>query len=122
MNREKFKQKQHRRRQLRVRNRVMGTSQRPRLAVFRSSKHIYAQVIDDLDGRTLVAASSLETSLREQNGRGSTKAVAGEVGKVLAQRALEKGITCVAFDRRHYRYHGRIAALADGARKGGLEF
>jgi large subunit ribosomal protein L18 len=122
MNREKFKQRQRRRRRWRVRNRIFGTAERPRLAVFRSAKHIYAQVIDDLESRTLVAASSLEPALRDQLGSGGNKSAASEVGKLLAERAAEKGIAQVALDRRHYKYHGRVAALADAAREGGLKF
>jgi large subunit ribosomal protein L18 len=122
MNREKFKQKQRWRRRWRVRNRILGTAKRPRLAVFRSTKHIYAQVIDDLDSRTLVSASSMEPELRDRLGSGGNKAAAAEVGKILAQRAVEKGIAQVALDRRHYKYHGRVAALAEAAREGGLQF
>lgn len=122
MNREKFKQKQRWRRRWRVRNRILGTAERPRLAVFRSTKHIYAQVIDDLDSRTLVSASSMEPELRDRLGSGGNKAAAAEVGKILAQRAVEKGIAQVALDRRHYKYHGRVAALAEAAREGGLQF
>ncbi|MBT9258977.1 MAG: 50S ribosomal protein L18 [Clostridiales bacterium] len=109
------------RRHLRVRRKVFGTPERPRLNVFRSGKHIYAQVVDDTIGHTLVAASSLDPALRGVV-KGSTKEGAEAVGKLLAQRALEKGITKVVFDRGGYRYHGRVKALADGARAGGLEF
>lgn len=122
MNREKFKQRQRGRRRWRVRNRIFGTPQRPRLAVFRSAKHVYAQVIDDLESRTLVAASSLEPAMRDQLGSGGNKTAAAEVGRLLAQRAVEKGIAQVALDRRHYKYHGRVAALAEAAREGGLKF
>ncbi|MDI3269434.1 MAG: 50S ribosomal protein L18 [Bacillota bacterium] len=109
------------RRHFRVRRKVYGTPERPRLSVFRSGKHIYAQVVDDTAGHTLVAASSLDPALRGQV-KGSTQEGAEAVGKILAQRALEKGIAKVVFDRGGYRYHGRIKALADGARAGGLEF
>ena len=122
MNREKTKQAQRGRRQLRVRRRIEGTPERPRLAVFRSSKHVSAQIIDDLAGRTLLAASTIEPALRSKIGYGGNKAAATALGKILAERALERGIKQVAFDRRHYRYHGRLAALADAAREGGLEF
>ena len=95
---------------------------RPRLSVFRSSKHIYAQVIDDDRGETLAAASSLEKTLRENAKTGADIAAAKAVGKLIAERAKEKGVTEVVFDRGGYIYHGRIKALADAAREGGLEF
>ncbi len=110
------------RRQLRVRKRFFGTSERPRLAVFRSSKHIYAQIIDDSAGRTLVAASTAEKDVRSQVKSGANKKAAELVGKVLGERAKEKGIAAVAFDRLHYKYHGRVKALADAARQAGLQF
>jgi len=106
-------------RRFRIRKRVQGSVERPRLSVFRSGKHIYAQVIDDLRGATLVAASSRESLGPKEKGK---LGVSGAVGKLLAQRAKEKGILKVAFDRGGYRYHGRVKALADGARAGGLEF
>jgi large subunit ribosomal protein L18 len=93
---------------------------RPRLSVFRSSKHIYAQVIDDAKGQTVAAASSLEKELRSTLKTGADKAAATAVGKLLAERARKAGIDKVVFDRGGYRYHGRIKALADGAREGGL--
>lgn len=108
------------RRQFRVRKKVVGTSERPRLAVFRSSKHIVAQVIDDTKGHTLVAASSVETDVRGADGTKSDKSV--KVGELVAQRAKDAGITKVVFDRGGNRYAGRIAKLADAAREGGLEF
>ena len=95
---------------------------RPRLSVFRSSKHIYAQLIDDVKGTTLVAASSLEKTLREDAKTGANIAAAKAVGKLIAERAKEKGIKDVVFDRGGYLYHGRIKALADAAREGGLNF
>ena len=95
---------------------------RTRLSVFRSSKHIYAQLIDDVKGTTLVAASSLEKPMRESAKSGANIAAAKAVGKLIAERAKEKGIKDVVFDRGGYIYHGRVAALADGARKGGLDF
>ena len=95
---------------------------RMRLSVFRSSKHIYAQVIDDNKGATLVAASSIEKSLREGLKTGANKDAAKVVGKLVAERAAQKGIKDVVFDRGGYRYHGRIKALADAAREGGLKF
>ncbi|HXP85442.1 MAG TPA: 50S ribosomal protein L18 [Bryobacteraceae bacterium] len=102
----------------RIRRRLAGTPERPRLAVFRSVKHIYAQVIDDSQGRTVVAASS-----NEKNGaNGGNVAGAKAIGKLVAQRAQEKGIKAVVFDRGGYLYHGRVKALADSAREAGLEF
>lgn len=106
----------------RVRKRIKGTAERPRLTVFRSNKHIYAQIIDDQQGNSLVSASTAETALCGEGENGGNKAAAIKIGKAIAVRALEKGIKKVAFDRGRYRYHGRIAALADAARDGGLEF
>lgn len=114
--------RQRRRRGFHVRNRVKRDSVRPRLSVFRSHKHIYAQVIDDLEGRTLVAASTQDQELRGQLGYGGNVAAAQAVGKAVAQRALAAGVKEVAFDRREYKYHGRVAALADAAREAGLTF
>jgi large subunit ribosomal protein L18 len=118
MDAQKLKHHRQERRAHRVRNKVRGTSERPRLTVFRSSKHIYAQLIDDLAGVTLAAAG---TSGKNTKYGGNVKA-ATEIGKKLAEAAKAKGITQVAFDRGHYRYHGRVKALADAARKGGLQF
>lgn len=110
------------RRHQRLRKRVTGSLERPRLAVFRSLHHIYAQVIDDTTGTTLVQASTVDPELRAQlNGTGNREA-AGQVGKVLAERALAKGITQVVFDRGGNLYHGRVKALAEGAREAGLGF
>ena len=106
-------------RHFRVRNKVSGTAERPRLSVFRSEKNIYAQIIDDKAGVTLVSASSLEKSFTE---KGTNKDAAREIGKLVAQRAVEKGITNVVFDRSGYIYHGRVKELAEGAREGGLNF
>ncbi len=122
MNHQKAKHKQQRRRRLHVRNKITGTPERPRLTVFRSSKHIYAQLIDDLTGNTLAAASSNTPDVRQSVPYGGNVKAAAEVGKKIAAVAKEKGITKAAFDRGHYRYHGRIKALADGAREGGLSF
>ena len=106
----------------RVRQNLSGTAERPRLAVFRSLNHIYAQVIDDVAGVTLAAAGSTETDVRSQ-GDGKHKAdVSALVGTLVAQRASEKGVGSVVFDRGGYKYHGRVKALADAARKGGLSF
>src|SRR5580704_5600775 len=102
----------------RIRSRVKGTQQRPRLAVFRSLKHIYAQVIDDAKGHTLAAASSAE----EKGKNGGNLAGAKAIGKLVAERAKDKGIKAVVFDRGGYLYHGRVKALADAAREAGLEF
>jgi large subunit ribosomal protein L18 len=95
---------------------------RPRLSVFRSNKHIYAQVIDDRKGVTLAAASSLERELKETLGGGTDREAAKAVGRLVAERALSKGVADVVFDRGGYRYHGRVQALADAAREGGLKF
>ena len=111
--------------QLRQRKRITGTSERPRLAVFRSVAHIYVQVIDDLSGRTVVSAGSTEPSLKtvfSGTVRGGNRAGAEALGKVIADRLKEKGITRVVFDRGGNLYHGRIRAVADAARKAGLEF
>ena len=108
-------------RRYRVRKRVNGNPERPRLSVFRSARHIYAQVIDDEKGTTVAFASSRETIGPKVEGAGKT-AKSHAVGKLVAERAKEKGITRVCFDRGGYLYHGRVKALADGARAGGLEF
>jgi large subunit ribosomal protein L18 len=111
--------------QLRQRKRISGTTERPRLSVFRSVTHIYAQVIDDLKGQTLVSASSVEPSLKgafSKDVRGGNLKGAEAIGKVIAERSIEKGITRVVFDRSGFLYHGRIRAVADAARKAGLEF
>jgi large subunit ribosomal protein L18 len=111
------------RRKFHIRKRLMGTSERPRLSVFRSDKHIYAQVIDDMAGRTLVAAASTQADVRGDGLKnGGNIEAAKAVGKAIAKRALEAGITKVAFDRGGRMYHGRIKALADAAREGGLQF
>jgi large subunit ribosomal protein L18 len=110
------------RRHLRVRKRVKGTMERPRLNVYRSNKHIYAQVIDDVHGRTLVSASTLDKELRDVIANGSNVEAARKVGELVAKRALEKGLTSVVFDRGGYLYHGRVQALADAAREAGLQF
>ena len=113
----KYERRQIRRH--RIRKRVEGSAERPRLSVYRSAKHIYAQIIDDVLGVTLAAASSREDVPRTDSGK---LAVSTEVGKRLAARAKEKGVARVCFDRGGYLYHGRVKALADGARAGGLEF
>jgi len=115
----KNKQKQFKRtiRHKRVRSVVSGSSQKPRLAVFRANKHIYAQLIDDKTGTTLSAASSAEITKKDKK-----TSVAGEVGKAIAAKAMAKNISEVVFDRGGYAYHGRVKALAEGAREGGLKF
>lgn len=112
---------QKERREFRVRNRVRAAG-RPRLSVFRSNKHIYAQIIDDTQGKTLVSASTAEKSSRSDDANGGNTEAATAVGKLVAERALERGIKEVAFDRGCYRYHGRVQALADAAREAGLDF
>ncbi|MER3543506.1 MAG: 50S ribosomal protein L18 [Chloroflexota bacterium] len=111
------------RRHRRVRRRVSGTPERPRLNVFRSAMHIYAQIIDDTRGHTLASASTLDPEVKAQLSNGLKKVdEARIVGRILAQRALAQGLKKVVFDRGGYKYHGRVKALADGAREGGLEF
>src|SRR6266508_4621183 len=109
-----------RRRHLRLRKRMNGTPERPRLAVFRSLSHIYAQVIDDIAGRTLAAASDLEADLRKAEGKKSE--IAKRVGELVGERAKSAGVTRVVFDRGGFHYHGRVKALAEGARGAGLDF
>ena len=106
----------------RIRNRFSGTAEKPRLAVFRSNNHMYAQIIDDTVGNTLVAASTVEKSAREELEHTNTVAAAAYVGTLIAKRALEKGIDTVVFDRGGFIYHGKIQALADAAREAGLKF
>ena len=107
----------------RIRRRVAGTQERPRLAIFRSLNHIYAQVIDDQQGHTLAAAGSTEKDLQKTvGGKGGNIAGAKLIGQTVAERAKDKGITRVVFDRGGYQYHGRVKALADAARQAGLEF
>jgi large subunit ribosomal protein L18 len=106
----------------RIRKKIHGSPARPRLAVFRSQGHIYAQVIDDDEGRTLCAASSLDKELKATRKRGGNVAAAKEVGQLIAGRAKDKGIAAVVFDRGGFQYHGRIRALADAAREAGLKF
>ena len=106
----------------RIRNRFQGTAERPRLAVFRSNNHMYAQIIDDLSKTTLVAASTTEKEVKGELEKTNDVAAASYVGTVIAKRALEKGITEVVFDRGGYVYHGKVQALADAAREAGLKF
>ena len=116
--RQKVRVKKHNR----MRNRFSGTAERPRLAVFRSNNHMYAQIIDDTVGNTLVAASTLEKSVKAELEKTNNVDAAAYLGTVIAKRALEKGITTVVFDRGGFIYPGKIAALADAAREAGLEF
>ena len=110
------------RRRNRVRKRVRGTTERPRLSITRSHKNVACQIIDDVAGRTLVSVSTLDADVRGQVAYGGNKSAAQAVGKAIAAKAIAAGITQVAFDRGHFRYHGRIAALADAAREAGLTF
>lgn len=116
------KNKARLKRHLRVRKKINGTVQRPRLSVYRSSKHIYAQLIDDVSGVTLAAASTLDKELVANIGNGGSVEAARQVGELIAKRAKAKGVDKVVFDRGGYLYHGRIQALADAARETGLEF
>ncbi len=115
--REKLEKKE--RRKKRVRSKIFGTREKPRLCVFRSAKHIYAQLIDDERAHTLVSASDLELKIKEKKKK---REIAFEVGKLVAEKALKKNIEKVVFDRGPYKYHGRVKALAEGARVGGLKF
>ena len=116
--RQKVRVKKH----MKIRNRFSGTAERPRLAVFRSNNHMYAQIIDDTVGNTLVAASTVEKEVKEQLEKTNNVDAAAYLGTVIAKRALEKGITTVVFDRGGYIYHGKVAALAEAAREAGLKF
>ncbi|MCR4617329.1 MAG: 50S ribosomal protein L18 [Lachnospiraceae bacterium] len=107
---------------MRIRNRFSGTAERPRLAVFRSNNHMYAQIIDDVEGKTLVAASTMEKEVKAELDKTNNVDAAAYVGTVIAKRALEKGIKEVVFDRGGFIYQGKIAALAEAAREAGLEF
>ncbi len=122
MIKKKVRKHEIQRRHVRLRERISGTAERPRLAVFRSQQHIYAQIIDDVEGKTLAAASTLEPELRNSLSNGRTVEAATAVGKAIAERAKTKGIESVVYDRGGFLYHGRIAALADAAREGGLSF
>jgi large subunit ribosomal protein L18 len=121
MERLRVKQVRRTRRKLRVRKRIFGTPARPRLTIYRSLKHMYAQIIDDTTGATLAWASSRDRDLRDNIGYGGNRPAAAKVGAMLAKRALAHGIERVAFDRNGYRYHGRVKVLADAAREAGLK-
>ncbi|MFM7413178.1 MAG: 50S ribosomal protein L18 [Planctomycetota bacterium] len=114
--------RQRQRRRFRVRRALRGTSERPRLTVFRSHKHIYAQVVDDSTGRTLASASTRDKQLRDGVGFGGNKQAAEAIGRAVAERAQAAGVKQVCFDRGSFRYHGRVAALAEAARAAGLQF
>jgi len=109
-------------RKRRIRKKIFGTKQRPRLSIFRSSRHIYAQIVDDTSGHTLVSASSLEQAVKAQPKFDDKVSMASYVGKLLGQRAVDKGVSKVVFDRNGFLYHGRVKAASDGAREAGLEF
>jgi large subunit ribosomal protein L18 len=116
------RKKVRRRVRYRIRKKIDGTAKRPRLAIFRSAKHIYAQAIDDTTGRTLAAASTQDSSLKTENPTGSSIEAAKQVGGLIAQKLKEVGVSSVVFDRGGYVYHGRIKALADAVREGGFQF
>jgi large subunit ribosomal protein L18 len=122
MDKNKYLGSQRQRRQFRVRKGIRGTAERPRLSVFRSHRNLACQIIDDIAGKTLVAVGSKDKSVRDNMKYGGNKAAAQAIGKLLAEKAMAAGIKEVAFDRGHYKYHGRVAALADAARKAGLSF
>jgi large subunit ribosomal protein L18 len=118
INRSEIRVKKH----MKIRNKISGTTERPRLAVFRSNNHIYAQIIDDVKGSTIVSASTVEKSIKDQLEKTNDVAAATLVGEAVAKKAIEKGITTVVFDRGGYVYHGKVKALADAAREAGLIF
>lgn len=118
----KSRDEARRKRHYRLRNKISGTTERPRLAVFRSNKHIYAQIIDDMVGNTLVAASTMEEDVRGKIAKTSDIEAAKAVGEAVARKALDKGINSVVFDRGGYIYHGKVKALAEAAREAGLQF
>lgn len=122
MSSSEFKRQSRLKRKQRIRKRISGTTDRPRLSIFRSAKHIYAQIVDDSRGHTLVSSSSVEKTVQDNPKFESKVAVARFVGKLVAQRALEKGITKVVFDRNGFLYHGRVKAISDSAREAGLIF
>lgn len=117
-----IKEQARKRRHDRLRKKVFGTDERPRLCVYKSLNNIYAQVVNDTQGHTVVSASTIEGELKGESGHKGNVAAAKKVGQVLAARALKAGVTKIVFDRGGYNYHGRIKALAEGAREGGLEF
>lgn len=122
MDKQKAKRAGLKRRERRVRSKMTGTSERPRLSIHRTNAHIYAQVFDDVDAKTICTASTLDAEFRALNKLGSNKEAAELVGKMIGKRAVEKGVSSVTFDRGGHIYHGRVKALADGARSAGLKF
>jgi len=122
MDKNKFIGKQKQRRRNHVRNKVRGSADRPRMCVFRSHKHIYCQVINDLDGKTIASASTRDADLRDQVKYGGNKEAAQAIGKAVAEKVIATGVKAVRFDRGSCKYHGRVAALADAAREAGLQF
>lgn len=122
MLRKSVKESNRFRRKRRIRKKIYGTAERPRLTIYRSNEHIYAQIINDVEGVTLVSSSTIDKSMRDQLSTLKKAAAAHEVGKSVAERAKEKGCQSVVFDRNGYLYHGRVAAVANGAREGGLQF
>jgi large subunit ribosomal protein L18 len=119
------KRQSRQKRKKRIRKKMVGTSERPRLSVFKSAKHIYAQIINDVEGNTIVAASSMEKDVREDPAIASEKGkipVAVKIGKLIADRAIQKGVKKVVFDRNGFIYHGRVKAVSEGAREAGLDF
>ena len=122
MGSQNIKEAARQKRKKRIRKKIFGTADRPRLSVFRSSRHIYAQIIDDTKGHTIAATSTLDKSLNAESGFENKVGIAKHIGKMIAQRAQEKGIKKVVFDRNGFLYHGRVKAVSEGAREGGLEF
>ena len=122
MDKNKYLGSQRERRQFRVRKRIRGSAERPRLCVFRSNCNLACQIIDDASGKTLLSVGTKDKDVRDTVNYGGNKTAAQTIGKLLAERAIAAGIKAVAFDRGHYRYHGRVAALADAAREAGLSF
>ncbi|MBF0467652.1 MAG: 50S ribosomal protein L18 [Desulfamplus sp.] len=109
-------------RKKRIRKKMTGTDERPRMSIFKSAGHIYAQVINDVEGNTIVSASTLDKEFTDTGKKGGNKEAATTIGKIVAKRALDKGVTKVVFDRNGFLYHGRVKALSDGAREAGLQF
>jgi large subunit ribosomal protein L18 len=122
MNKNKYLGGQRERRQFRVRKRIRGSAERPRLCVYRSHRNLACQIIDDMSGKTLLSVGTKDKDVRDSVAYGGNKNAAQAIGKLVAERAIAAGIKQVAFDRGHYRYHGRVAALADAAREAGLSF
>lgn len=121
MSKKNFKSQARLKRKKRIRKKIFGTPEKPRLTVFRSSKQIYAQIINDVDGQTLVSASSLDKKVKEQPGFENKASVAHFIGKLIAERAIEKGLKQVVFDRNGFLYHGRVREVSNGAREAGLK-